>query len=123
MKEKKPGNFVRELLGIHGFSKYGLAVDNGELLFCHITPINISVLSQTNISIKIHNIMMLSELKSLCTDSYNCYYNNKRYLKQRAMEETKKMSGRSSKKTLNFWTTGVKKDDRIRKKSNDRRRG
>ena len=102
MKEKKPGNFVRELLGIHGFSKYGLAVDNGELLFCHITPINISVLSQTNISIKIHNIMMLSELKSLCTASYNCYDKNKRYLKQRAMEETKKNVRKVIKKDLEF---------------------
>ena len=92
MKKKKAGNSVRELLGIQGFTKYGLAVDHGELLFFYIAPTNISVLSQTNISIKIHNLMMLlsavPEIQILCTDSSECFDDNKRYLQQRATEET-----------------------------------
>ena len=91
MKKKKPGNSVRELLGIQGFSKYGLAVDHGELLFFYIAPTNISVLSQTNISIKIHNLMMLlsavPEIQILCTDSSECFDDNKRYLQQHSTEE------------------------------------
>ena len=92
MKKKKAGSSVRELLGIQGFTKYGLAVDHGELLFFFIAPTNISVLSQTNISIKIHNLMMLlstvPEIQILCTDSSECFDDNKRYLQQRASEET-----------------------------------
>ena len=92
MKKKKAGSSVRELLGIQGFTKYGLAVDHGELLFFYIAPTNISVLSQTNISIKIHNLMMLlsavPEIQILCTDSSECFDDNKRYLQQRSAVET-----------------------------------
>lgn len=91
MKKKKAGSSVRELLGIQGFTKYGLAVDHGELLFFYIAPTNISVLSQANISVKIHNLKMafsaVPEIQILCTDSSECFDDNKNYLQARVKEE------------------------------------
>ena len=91
MKKKKTGSSVRELLGIQGFTKYGLAVDHGELLFFYIAPTNISVLSQANISVKIHNLKMafsaVPEIQILCTDSSECFDDNKHYLQARVKEE------------------------------------
>lgn len=91
MKKKKAGSSVRELLGIQGFTKYGLAVDHGELLYFYIAPTNISVLSQANIGIKIHNLKMafsaVPEIQILCTDSSECFDDNKHYLQTRLKEE------------------------------------
>ena len=36
---------VQELIGIEGFTQYGLLTNRGELLFYQVSPINISVLS------------------------------------------------------------------------------
>lgn len=52
-QKKKKGRSVQELLGIKTFTKYGLAVGKHELLFYLVSPTNISVLSRTNIEIKI----------------------------------------------------------------------
>ena len=44
MKKRKSGRrSVQELMGIRGFTKYGLETVHGELLFFRVQPINISV--------------------------------------------------------------------------------
>ena len=91
MKNKRKGRSVQALLGIQTFTKYGLLTDNGELLFYRVAPTNISVLSAANIEIKIRHLQMLlsaiPDLEIICTDSCECFDDNKAYLYRRAMEE------------------------------------
>lgn len=91
MKNKRKGRSVQQLLGIQTFTKYGLLTDNGELLFYRVAPTNISVLSAANIEIKIRHLQMLlsaiPDLEIICTDSCECFDDNKSYLHRRAMEE------------------------------------
>ena len=92
MKQKKrKGRSVQQLLGIQTFTKYGLLTDNGELLFYRVAPTNISVLSAANIEIKIRHLQMLlsaiPDLEIICTDSCECFDDNKAYLHRRAMAE------------------------------------
>lgn len=91
MKNKRKGRSVQQLLGIQTFTKYGLLTDNGELLFYRVAPTNISVLSAANIEIKIHHLQMLlsaiPDLEIICTDSCECFDDNKAYLHRRAMDE------------------------------------
>ena len=56
-QKKKKGRSMQELLGIKTFTKYGLETAKGELLFYLVSPTNISVLSHTNIEIKIRHLM------------------------------------------------------------------
>ena len=92
MKNKRKGRSVQQLLGIQTFTKYGLLTDNGELLFYRVAPTNISVLSAANIEIKIRHLQMLlsaiPELEIICTDSCECFDDNKAYLHRRAMAES-----------------------------------
>ena len=80
-QKKKKGRSVQELLGIKTFTKYGLATTKGELLFYLVSPTNISVLSHTNIEIKIRHLMMvlsaLPDIEIICTDSSECFDVNK----------------------------------------------
>ncbi len=46
---------MQELIGVKAFTKYGLATNKGELLFYLVSPTNISVLSHTNVEIKIRH--------------------------------------------------------------------
>ena len=91
MKNKRKGRSVQLLLGIQTFTKYGLLTDNGELLFYRVAPTNISVLSAANIEIKIRHLQMLlsaiPDLEIICTDSCECFDDNKAYLHRRAMAE------------------------------------
>ena len=91
MKNKRKGRSVQQLLGIQTFTKYGLLTDNGELLFYRVAPTNISVLSTANVEIKIRHLQMLlsaiPDLEIICTDSCECFDDNKSYLHRRAMEE------------------------------------
>ena len=92
MKQKtRKGRSVQQLLGIQTFTKYGLMTDNGELLFYRVAPTNISVLSAANIEIKIRHLQMLlsaiPDLEIICTDSCECFDDNKAYLHRRAMAE------------------------------------
>lgn len=92
-KQKRGGkkNSMQELLGIDGFSKYGLLTDYGELVFFQIAPTNISVLSYDNIQRKISHlqglISMHPDLEIVCTDSWECFDGNREYLRKRASEE------------------------------------
>lgn len=90
-KQKRGGRSVQELMGIRSFTRYGLDTVNGELLFFRIAPINISVLSNANIEVKIHSLQtaltMMPDLEIICTDSCECFDANKGYLRQREREE------------------------------------
>lgn len=81
---------VQELIGIEGFFQYGLITNRGELLFCQVSPINISVLSKTSIEQKIHGLMqilsMIPDIEIICIDSSECFDSNKLYLTQRIEE-------------------------------------
>lgn len=90
-QKKKRGRSVQEMVGIKTFTKYGLLTDKGELLFYTVAPTNISVLSYTNIEIKIRHLMMvlssLPDIEITCLDSAECFDENKDYLKTRLSEE------------------------------------
>lgn len=82
---------MQELLGIKVFSKYGLLTARGELLFYQVAPTNISVLSSANIEIKIRHLMMVlsafPEIEIACTDTSECFDDNKAYLQGRLLRE------------------------------------
>ena len=105
-QKKKKGRSVQELLGIKTFTKYGLATTKGELLFYLVSPTNISVLSHTNIEIKIRHLMMvlsaLPDIEIICTDSSECFDDNKAYLTERLEAEENGKSKSSSERTLTF---------------------
>lgn len=90
-QKKKKGRSTQELIGVKRFTKYGLETNKGELLFYLVSPTNISVLSHTNIEIKIRHLMMvlssIPDIEITCTDSSECFDNNKNYLTQRLNEE------------------------------------
>ena len=90
-KQKKKGRSVQDLVGIKTFTRYGLMTNKGELLFYLVAPTNISVLSRTNIEIKIHHLMMvlsaIPDLEITCTDSSECFDDNKAYLTERLTAE------------------------------------
>ena len=92
-RRKKPrGRSVQELMGIRGFTRYGLATEHGELLLFRVSPVNISVLSSSNIDVKIHTLQtaltVMPDLEIICTDSCECFDANKAYLRQREREES-----------------------------------
>ena len=96
MKIKRKGQSVQELMGIKSFTEYGLATNRGELLFFSVAPTNISVLSQTNVGIKIHHLMMvlstIPDIEIVCTDASECFDDNKQYLKElKEQEKSKKV--------------------------------
>ena len=100
---------VQELLGIEGFTQYGLLTNRGELLFYQVSPINISVLSKTSIEQKIHGLMqiisMIPNIEIVCTDSSECFDSNKLYLTQRIEEEANPMIRNLLKKDKEYLDT------------------
>ena len=82
---------VQELLGIKRFTNYGLLTNNGELLFYQVNPVNISVLSQVAIESKIrqltHVLATIPNIEIVCTDSSECFDDNKIYLTERTTYE------------------------------------
>lgn len=90
-QKKRKGHSVQDLIGIKTFTKYGLATNKGELLFYLVSPTNISVLSHTNIEIKIRHLMMvlsaIPDIEIACTDSSECFDDNKAYLNERLQNE------------------------------------
>lgn len=91
-KQKKKGRSTQEFMGIKTFTNYGLMTNKGELLFFLVSPTNISVLSRVNIEIKIRHLMMvlsaIPNIEIACTDSCECFDDNKNYLQNRLEEET-----------------------------------
>lgn len=105
-QKKKKGRSVQEMLGIKTFTKYGLATNKAELLFYLVSPTNISVLSYTNIEIKIRHLMMvlsaIPDIEINCTDSSECFDDNKAYLHRRLSEEPNPKVRRIIKKDIDF---------------------
>ena len=92
MKKQKKGCSTQELIGIKTFTKYGLKVGKQEMLFFLVQPTNISVLSPENIEIKVHHLQMvlsaLPDIEIVCTDSCECFDDNRYYIKDRIEQET-----------------------------------
>lgn len=90
-KQKKKGQSVQEFLGIKRFTKYGLLTEKEELIFYSVAPTNISVLSYANIDTKIRHLMMvlsaIPDIEIACSDSSECFDNNKAYLHNRLEDE------------------------------------
>lgn len=105
-QKKKKGRSVQDLMGIRTFTKYGLATSKGELLFFLVAPTNISVLSSTNIEIKVRHLMMvlsaLPDIEITCTDSSECFDDNKSYLQSRLIEEQNPKVRKLLKKDVDF---------------------
>ena len=91
LQKKKKGRSTQELIGIKGFSNYGLSTTRGELIFYIVSPTNISVLSAANVSIKVHHLLMVlqsvPDIELLCADSCECFDGNKQYIKERLQQE------------------------------------
>lgn len=105
-QKKKKGRSVQDLIGIKTFTKYGLATNKGELLFYLVSPTNISVLSHANIEIKIRHLMMVlsavPDIEITCTDSSECFDDNKSYLQERLSEEHNPKVRKIIKKDIDF---------------------
>lgn len=105
-QKKKKGSSVQDLIGVKTFTKYGLKTNRGELLFYLVAPTNISVLSHTNIEIKVRHLMMvlssLPDIEIACTDSSECFDDNKAYLHTRLDEEVNPKVKRVLKKDVEF---------------------
>ena len=105
-QKKKKGRSVQDLVGIKTFTRYGLMTNKGELLFYLVAPTNISVLSRTNIEIKIRHLMMvlsaIPDLEITCTDSSECFDDNKAYLTDRLKAEQNPKVRKIIKKDIDF---------------------
>lgn len=105
-QKKRKGNSVQDLIGIKTFTKYGLLTNKGELLFYLVQPTNISVLSYTNIQIKVRHLMMvlsaIPDIEITCTDSSECFDDNKVYMHDRLEEEINPRVKRLLKKDIEF---------------------
>ena len=105
-QKKRKGNSVQDLIGVKTFSKYGLKTNKGELLFYLVAPTNISVLSHTNIEIKVRHLMMvlssIPDIEIACTDSSECFDDNKAYLHDRLDEEQNPKIKKLLKKDIEF---------------------
>ena len=91
-KEKnKNGASVQTLLGVKTFSEYGVVTSRGEMLYFHVTPSNISVLSSAAIESKVRQLTLvlsaISDIGIVCMDSSECFDENKAYLAKRREEE------------------------------------
>ena len=109
MKQQKKGRSLQELIGVRTFTKYGLMTGRGELLFFRVAPTNISVLSHTNIEIKIRHLMMvlsaLPDIEIVCTDSSECFDDNKAYLTERLEVEENAKVRKLIRKDIDFLDT------------------
>lgn len=105
-RKKRSGRSVQQLIGIKEFTKNGLTVGKDELYFYSVSPTNISVLSAANIEGKIRHMMMLlsaiPDLEICCTDSSECFDDNKLYLRERLEEELNPDIRRLIKKDMEF---------------------
>lgn len=105
-QKKKKGQSVQDMMGIQTFTKYGLLTDKGELLFYLVSPTNISVLSYVNIQIKIRHLMMvlsaIPDIEITCTDSTECFDDNKAYLQGRLEAEQNSRIRKLIKKDIDF---------------------
>lgn len=115
-KTKHKGKSVQDLLGIKTFTKNGLKVGKEEFIFCMVQPTNISVLSHTNIEIKVRHLMMVlsavPDIEITCTDSCECFDTNKSYIKGRIEAEQNEKVRKILNKDLDFLDSIQKYSDR-----------
>ncbi len=81
-----------ELIGISHFSRNGLQTEaHGELVYFLVQPTNISVLSETNIALKIQHLMQLltvqPDIEIICVDARENFEYNKLSLAKKAEKE------------------------------------
>lgn len=90
-RHKKKGTTVQALIGIKSFTEYGLETNGGELLFYTVTPTNISVLSASGIETRVRQLMLVlsafPDIEIVCTDSSECFDENKSYILRRTEAE------------------------------------
>ena len=90
-KKKRGKKSVQNLLGLQGFTTYGLKTAGGELVYFAIQPTNISVLSHVNIEIKIRHLLMvltaLPHLEMACLDSAQRFDDNQQFMESRIRQE------------------------------------
>lgn len=105
-QKKRKGQSVQDSIGVKTFTKYGLQTNKGELLFYTVSPTNISVLSHVNIEIKIRHLMMvlsaIPDIEITCTDSSECFDDNKAYLQGRLKDEQNPKVRKLIKKDIEF---------------------
>ena len=105
-QKKKNGASVRDLLGIKAFTDYGIQTNRGELLFFKVMPTNISVLSQPSVETKIRQLTLVlsavPDVEISCTDSVECFDENKAYLIGRAEEEKNEKVRKLIKRDITF---------------------
>lgn len=89
--KQKSHNSTQELIGIKQFSRNGILTSRGELVFFVVSPTNISVLSQSSITVKVRHLMQLltaqPDMDMICMDDSENFNANKDYLKQRLNDE------------------------------------
>ena len=90
-KKKRRKKSVQNLLGLQGFTTYGLKTTGGELVYFAIQPTNISVLSPANVESKIRHLLMvltaLPHLEVACLDSAQRFDDNQQFMEQRIRQE------------------------------------
>lgn len=105
-RKKKSGATVQSLIGIKGFTEYGLLTTNGEMLFFTIVPTNISVLSYESVENKVRKFTLalsaLPDIEVACVDSAERFDDNKAYLEKRAASENNLKVKRLLKKDESF---------------------
>ena len=88
---KRKGKSVQKLLGVKSFTENGIETIKGEYVFFNVQPTNISVLSTANVENKIRQLRLVFSsvpyLEILCTDSCECFDDNRNYLRQRCEKE------------------------------------
>ena len=88
----KKNQSTADLVGISNFSRNGLQTyQHGEIVYFMVQPTNISVLSDTNISIKINHLMQLLSVQPgieiICSDARENFEQNKLSLARKAEKE------------------------------------
>ena len=84
---------VQNLLGLQGFTNYGLKTTGGELVYFAVQPINISVLSPANIE---------NRLEVVCMDSAQRFDDNQQFIDQRILQENNPQVKQALKKDREF---------------------
>ena len=88
----KSKNSVQELLGVIGFTRYGLLTVTGERVYFRIAPTNISVLSEAKLSERITKmtefLKAYPEIETCCVDAAEDYDSNKAEYRRLCNEES-----------------------------------
>ena len=117
---KRKGKSVQKLLGVKSFTENGIETIKGEYIFFNVQPTNISVLSTANVENKIRQLRLVFSsvpyLEILCTDSCECFDDNRNYLRKCCEKELNTKADNAvkrnsipkyrilSEKILIFWT-------------------